>query len=95
MRPDALVQGVGCVVMGLTILILHFLDRDHVLLDVSDYSGMSIHLLAAITFGLAPCCVCCGMLMVWHGFGGQVHMGFARCDVLPKASDSDDEERAR
>ena len=97
MRPDALIQGIGCMCMGTTVVVMFALDQHRVLLDLSDRAGLSIHLLAGITLCMAPCCLLCGGLMVWHGVGGSfgsVGLGL-RCDLLPKASDSDDEERAR
>ena len=101
MRPDALIQGIGCLCMGGTVLALKAMDIAGRLLDLGDRSGLSIHLLAACSMVLAPCCLCCGALMVWHGLGGDFGTsGLSarfRCDLLPpnKGSDSDDEERAR
>ena len=100
MRPDALIQGIGCLCMGGTVFVLKAMDSAGRLLDLDDRSGLSIHLLAACSLVLAPCCICCGGLMVWHGLGGEFGTsGLSarlRCDLPPcKASEGDDEERAR
>ena len=100
MRPDALIQGAGCIAMGGTVFLLKFFDFDHVLLDVSDGAGMEslpMHVLAWASLCLAPCCLGCGALMVWHGlgfsFGSWGLSTLVRCDLPErKANESDDEE---
>ena len=92
-RPDSVLQGTGCVVMGATIMIA--------LYTLFGSTASSLDGAARVLFVccacLAPCCLCCGTLMLWHGCGGGSGL-FAgassrfRCDLV--AAD-DDLEGAR
>ena len=75
--------------MAVTVIALYYAGVVDTLFDLNDQTvGMAPHLLAAAVGCFAPCCLCCGMLMVWHGCGGSFgsSSGLAkhlRCDILP------------
>mmetsp|Transcript_56475 Transcript_56475/g.126116 ORF Transcript_56475/g.126116 Transcript_56475/m.126116 type:complete len:100 (-) Transcript_56475:665-964(-) len=96
LRPDAVLQGLGCVAMGCTVLTcLCIFDTEHTLLDLNDHSNASVHVLALCCCVLAPACMCCGSLMLWYGCGGSFGPSFThgfRCDLLV---DDDLEARGR
>ena len=82
MRPDAVIQGIGCLVMAATaIYVLSSLTFGSELLDLPPAAATSKVVLPLLL--LVPCCVCCGCMMLWAGFGGQFPMASAgiRCDL--------------
>jgi hypothetical protein len=88
-RPDSVLQGTGCVVMGATVLLaLRFIT-----LELEGPARILVGCCACF----APCCLCCGSLMLWYGCGygggliGSISGRF-RCDLVTA---NDDLEQAR
>ena len=71
-RPDALLQGLGCVVTGVgTLYGLTF--------AASETSNPTLTFVLVALALQVPCCLCCGALMVWSGAGGSLP------DAIPPA----------
>ena len=92
-RPDALLQGLGCVVTGVgTLYGLTF--------AASETSNPTLTFVLVALALQVPCCLCCGALMVWSGAGGSLPDAIppalrarVRCDVALARDDDDDDER--
>ena len=92
-RPDALLQGLGCVVTGVgTLYGLTF--------AASETSNPTLTFVLVALALQVPCCLCCGALMVWSGAGGSLPDSIppalrarVRCDVAHARDDDDDDDR--
>ena len=91
-RPDALLQGLGCVVTGVgTLYGLTF--------AASETSNPTLTFVLVALALQVPCCLCCGALMVWSGAGGSLPDAIppalrarVRCDVAHARDDDDDDD---
>ena len=85
LRPDAVLQGAGCLIMaGTAAFVVHSLMYGSDMLDVAAPSSFPVALLPLLL--LVPCCVGFGALMLWSGFGGRFPATSAglRCDLPPR-----------
>jgi hypothetical protein len=85
LRPDALIQGTGCILMAATALfVIVALTYGSELLDVPTPDTVPTAVFPLLL--MVPCCIGCGGLMCWTGWGGrfpQLTAGI-RCDVPPR-----------
>ena len=85
LRPDAVLQGTGCLIMaGTAAFVVHALMYGSEVLDVAVPSSFPVVVLPLLL--LVPCCVGSGALMLWSGFGGRFPVTSAgfRCDLPPR-----------
>lgn len=82
LRPDAVLQGTGCLIMaGTAAFVVHALMYGSEVLDIAAPSSFPVEVLPLLL--LVPCCVGSGALMLWSGFGGRFPVTSAgfRCDL--------------
>ena len=85
LRPDAVLLGVGCLLMaGTAGFVVHAGMYGSEMLDVAAPSSLPVLVLPLLL--MVPCCVGFGALMLWSGFGGRFPAMSAglRCDVPPR-----------
>ena len=84
-RPDAVLQGVGCLTMaGTAGFVVHVGMYGSDMLDLAAPSSFPVFVLPLLL--MVPCCVGFGALMLWSGFGGRFPATSAglRCDLPPR-----------
>ena len=70
LRPDALIQGTGCILMAATALfVIVALTYGSELLDVPTPDTVPTAVFPLLL--MVPCYIGCGGLMCWTGWGGQ------------------------